>query len=116
MPREMPTERVSGVKNMTLSVEVFFFCVFGDFSDLVSLSEVTSCCSAARSTSWVEFEKRNAPNSLKLGILGVIQLETLKKKLSWAGGHQQQHPATITGLCLLLIAFCLGNPGLDLDL
>lgn len=35
-----------------------------------------------RSTSWVEFEKRNAPNSLKLGILGVIQLETLKKKIS----------------------------------
>jgi len=62
-----------------------------------------------RSTSWVEFEKRNAPNSLKLGILGVIQLETLKKKnLSWAGGHQQQHPATITGLCLLLILVGVG--------
>ena len=93
MPREMPTERVSGVKKMTLSVEVFFFGVFGDFSDLVSLSEVTSCCSAAPSFNFMgRIWKKKCPKFAEVRHFGGHSTGNFEKKKSQLG----RWPSTTT--------------------
>lgn len=74
------------------------------------LSEVTSCCSAAPSFNFMgRIWKKKCPKFAEVRHFGGHSTGNFEKKnLSWAGGHQQQHPATITGLCLLLILVGVG--------